>query len=366
MKKNYLLPVILFSLAACSTDREELDEIPVEKEVSAMETIEEFIAKNNELTFITGKSADGYNEINKAAYSSQDLGIIRDKNTFVTDCSNLVVVDFESIEVGSFNSPLDNNTENSYVAPGDIPEGIVLSTLHSPDQAGDLILMSFTTKRLFHRFRLYEPDPNATISLVVDFTTEVKKVGLDIVGLMGGSGGVTVDFYGETGILSTELVFLSGTTFVGFTSLEAIKKVIIYQEESIGFIGLDNIYFGEFCDTDQDGCTDEKDSIINSNMEETINIRGCDSTVINKSTSTCGVMMADAIDALENRAYSDPYTFRSEVMALTSVWASEGLITTVERNSILGCIAAAGPSYIPSPWWPVWPCWRSGLGRRCR
>ncbi len=100
---------------------------------------------------------------------------------------------------------------------------------------------------------------------------------------------------------------------------------------------------GVVCDTDGDGCPDTEDPIVNSNMEEFVDIDGCSYGVPNMMTSECGVMMSDVIDELEAGEYKNHGAFVKEVAQLTEMWMMEGLITLEEKDLLVAC---AGESSI--------------------
>lgn len=90
-------------------------------------------------------------------------------------------------------------------------------------------------------------------------------------------------------------------------------------------------------DSDGDGCPDAMDSVISSNLEETIVLHQCDSKVINKETLDCGVMMSDRIDILEIGTYRNHGGFVKEVAHLTETWVAQGLLTLEEKDAIMSC-----------------------------
>lgn len=89
-------------------------------------------------------------------------------------------------------------------------------------------------------------------------------------------------------------------------------------------------------DSDGDGCPDSDDSTV-SNMEATVTLHGCDTGVVNRVTSTCGVMMSDLIDQLEVGTYFNHGGFVKEVGILTETWLLEGLISQDEKGAIVAC-----------------------------
>ncbi len=114
-------------------------------------------------------------------------------------------------------------------------------------------------------------------------------------------------------------------------------------------IGFDDVTFGSTTpgaiDSDGDGCPDEDDEIINSNMEETVTIDGCDSGVENRITpGSCGITMSDVMDVLEAGTYRNHGQFVRTVAHVVNGWFNAGLITLEEKDAIMSC---AGQANIP-------------------
>jgi len=116
-------------------------------------------------------------------------------------------------------------------------------------------------------------------------------------------------------------------------------------------IGFDDVTFGSTTpgggdDSDGDGCEDEDDEIIDSNMEATVTIDGCDSGVENRITpGSCGIMMSDVIDVLEAGTYRNHGQFVRAVAHVVNGWFAAGLITLEEKDAIMSC---AGQANIPN------------------
>ncbi|TPV35377.1 hypothetical protein FJ651_00195 [Paucihalobacter ruber] len=131
---------------------------------------------------------------------------------------------------------------------------------------------------------------------------------------------------------------------------EGTAKSVVFSG-SVGNIGFDDVTFGSTTpgggdDSDGDGCEDEDDEIIDSNMEATVTIDGCDSGVVNRVTpGSCGIMMSDVIDVLEAGTYKNHGQFVSAVADVVNGWFDAGLITLEEMDAIMSC---AGQANIPN------------------
>jgi len=99
--------------------------------------------------------------------------------------------------------------------------------------------------------------------------------------------------------------------------------------------------YGDVCDPDDDndGVMDEIDVVDCSNMDETINLEGCDSGVAN-AVFEDGMTMMDAIHVCAANA-GNHGDFVSCVALLTNQWKKAGLITGYDKELIMDCVAAA-------------------------
>lgn len=96
---------------------------------------------------------------------------------------------------------------------------------------------------------------------------------------------------------------------------------------------------GDVCDADDDndGCLDVDDPTPFSNLEATVDIKGCDTSVENRITSSCGLTMSDMIDALEAGTYKNHGEFVKEMAKLSNTWEISGLISGEEHGAIMSC-----------------------------
>jgi prepilin-type processing-associated H-X9-DG protein len=99
--------------------------------------------------------------------------------------------------------------------------------------------------------------------------------------------------------------------------------------------------WGDPCDPDDDNddIADDEDAFTCSNLDETINIDGCDSGVGNYLFADGSTMM-DHIMACAAIA-SNHGDFVSCVSHLTNLWKREGLITGGQKEIIMSCAAGA-------------------------
>ncbi len=189
---------------------------------------------------------------------------------------------------------------------------------------------------------------NALDKLYLDITSDnINMLGLDIYDFDFATGGtLQIDIYGENGLIQSE----SRSTPVPFqrnfwaiSTKEPIKRIEMYSTNVDVHLALDKISYGTCSvDADGDGCLDEEDPFLNSNMEEFINIDGCDTGIENKITEDCGVMMADVIDEAMATAKNHG-EFVSEITHYANIWVEEGLIDTTEKSAIISCASKAKP-----------------------
>lgn len=182
--------------------------------------------------------------------------------------------------------------------------------------------------------------------LYLDITSDnINMVGLDLYDFDFFTGGtLQIDIYGENGLIQSE----SQSTPVPFqrnfwaiSTKEPITRIEMYSTDNSVHVALDKITYGTCSvDADGDGCLDEDDPFVNSNMDEFINIDGCDTGIENKLTENCGVMMADLIG--EAMATSKNHgEFVSEITHYANKWVEEGLIDTNEKSAIISCASKA-------------------------
>lgn len=100
---------------------------------------------------------------------------------------------------------------------------------------------------------------------------------------------------------------------------------------------------GDVCDADDDndGCLDVDDPTPFSNLEATVDIKGCDTSVENRMTSSCGLTMSDMIDALEAGTYKNHGEFVRAMANLSNSWKESGLISGEEQGAIMSCAGSS-------------------------
>lgn len=280
--------------------------------------------------------------------------------TFYTDkvefegisCGGLVLEDFEtssnSYTFGAMTNPLDEYTDNHFYSPGDIKSGIVVRSNDEFAKNDDFDLFIYEwdgVNRMVSSF--YFADYT-----IIDFEDDVFAVSMELFRYLT-SGVMEIEVFAESGSIGTYSVnvglYNQTGTFIGVKTEVPITKITLNGNNDGGnFYGdselIDNLYFGN-SDSDGDGCCDVDDPIINSNMETTIVIDGCDYGVKNYMTSNCGVTMSDMIDELEGGTYRNHGAFVRAMANLVEGWYLEGLLTLEEKDLIMMC---AGESSIGS------------------
>src|SRR5690606_21558453 len=235
-----------------------------------------------------------------------------------------------------------SSTDNDYFSAGYIPQGVSFNTNTFNNKLG--IAPKPYGNLLYHtQYNYSEPSP---FHLSINFTTEVYKVAMNIGFLYSNfeDEEITVDVFGESGLIRAFEVYVPNknvTTLLKIETLEEIEKILIYSKTNNTWVGISNISFGNNCfpeiDTDGDGCLNEDDRFVESNMEVYVVLHGCETGVENRVTSGCGVMMSDLIDELEVGTYRNHGGFVKEVAHLTETWLMEGLITEEEKDAIVAC-----------------------------
>ncbi len=214
---------------------------------------------------------------------------------------------------------------------------------------------SYTNSDLFDYYYF-----DGTAGDVVDITVLRTTPGLDTgmtlyFGTTGDSSGVT---YNSGGPNMTFLRFTDDSVFnpscfgdpslIGFVlPSTGTYTLAVFDVQGCGFPkDYEIITSGISCDSDGDGCADVNDEIINSNMEATVTIDGCDSGVPNEVTlDSCGITMSDLMDALELGDYRNHGQFVRAVAHVVNGWYDSELITLEEKDAIMTC---AGQANIPS------------------
>ncbi|MGQ8337086.1 hypothetical protein ACUNWD_11090 [Sunxiuqinia sp. A32] len=272
-------------------------------------------------------------------------------------CTGLPTEDFEeatnATPEGVYN-PLDANTSTWFLPAGSILPGISFSLTRdgyfSPYTSPDLNIWAGSNDIVGHAVIANHQDE----TLIIEFTDDnVTVVGMTLLTIFWNQATFDINIYGNSDALLGTTSIIGGTpagTYFGVQSEVPIKKITIWGFDYVNWgvepPGVDDVMFGTcIVDSDGDGCLDSDDAVINSNMEEFVEIDGCSNGVLNEMTSECGVMMSDAIDALEAGDYKNSGQFVKAVASLAKTWMDEGLITQDEQTLLLAC---AGQSSIGS------------------
>ena len=133
------------------------------------------------------------------------------------------------------------------------------------------------------------------------------------------------------GIASEEPMGYFTFSKVNFDSNQTIKSTIAY-------FGNCDFYVDD--DTDGDGIPDDEDLMPNSNMEETVVIEDCYSSVENRTLGE-GYMLSDKIDELEAGDYKNHGQFVRETAHYLISLVEEGVITYEEKDMIMSCAGSS-------------------------
>jgi hypothetical protein len=160
----------------------------------------------------------------------------------------LPVETFESATVGPapwsfFPGPLDKFTSNDVFSPGQILDGLRITTGVSPTSSSNLFVSTagfanYTSHAISYRLADTTP-PELTISL---YNGNVTSLGLDVTSNPDGHN-VTLELFSSSGSLGSFVVSNAqgSGTFIGFFSSDPILSVQLTG--SADFYGVDNIAF---------------------------------------------------------------------------------------------------------------------------
>lgn len=266
-------------------------------------------------------------------------------------CSGLPTEDFEeatnAYPEGVYN-PLDANTSTGFLPAGSILPGISFTLTRdgyfSPYTTPDLNIWAGSNGIVGHIVIANHQDE----TLIIEFTEDnVTAVSLKLLTLFSNQATFDIKIYGNSEALLGTTSVLGGTpvgTYFGVRSEAPIKKITIWGFDYVNWgnepPGVDDVMFGTcVVDSDGDGCNDSDDAVVNSNMEEFVNIDGCSNGVLNKMTlgEPCGTMMSDIIDGLESATYKSHGAFIKTISNVVNEWAGKELITKKEKDVLLTC-----------------------------
>lgn len=260
-------------------------------------------------------------------------------------CTGIPMEDFEEANAGVFPlmpNPLDENTNNHIFSTGEILPGILLRSSTNNSDFNDLLVANSSIFSGLTSFGIITQH-SVEDYLIIEFSGDnVTNVGMKVINI--NDVGVNIEIFGTSGSLGTTTV--AGTCagiYWGVQSTEPIKKITLNGIYGQGE-GVDDVMFGTcVVDSDGDGCNDPDDALVNSNMEEFIDIDGCNTGVPNKMTLgvPCGTMMSDVMDALEVAKYKNHGAFVKAVLKVVTEWVGKGWITPEEKEAILVCADAS-------------------------
>ena len=307
----------------------------------------------------------------KNAEPSGAITVYDDSKSFSALCDNMKLENFDAaLGAGFVGLPgeLNSSTSNAVFPENSIQAGITFRS-----SIGQLMLVNYSPV-IDKVIGMPTPKP-----LIIEFSEDVNYVGFELFHTNTvGPQSFNIEVYGASGLIGS--VVRSATIFGGgYVGIETEEKIsyIKLNSGATGYPGLDNVSFGacfqvadsdgdgiideedncpetsnedqadfdgdaigDACDNDidGDGCLNEDDAYAFSDTSETLVINGCESGVENQNTSTCGVMMADAIA----EAYADSKNhgqFVSTVAKLANEWRKEGLISNKDKAAIQTCAA---------------------------
>lgn len=323
----FLLFIFLASCEKESVIEDPLIEAKLEKGVSLFKSKADFEAYLKTLP----KSEKAVTN-NKAALSSDALEFALTPEEFNAVCSETITEDFSAMAPGLFMSvisgPLSSSSENSLFSTA-TTEGFAVTS-----ESENLVLLNFG---IFESQIYTESSADA---MWLHFDSEINALGLNLFHLQSGDY-VIIELYKDSKMIEFLRVFSNPfqSKFIGINSAQNFDAVKIYSDRSVAWIGLDEISFGACSsDADGDGCLDEDDPFVNSNMEEIITIGECSTGIENQLTAQCGVYMSDLI-GLEMEEAKNHGDFVSSVTKLTRSWVDEGLINETEKADIIKCAA---------------------------
>jgi hypothetical protein len=270
-------------------------------------------------------------------------------------CTGVPAEDFEEATnpypEGVYN-PLDANTNTWFLPAGSILPGISFTLTRvgplSPYTSPDLNIWAGVNDIVGHAVIAN----HQLETFIIEFTDDnVTVVGMKLLTIFWNQATFDINIYGDSEALLGNTAIIGGTpagTYFGVQSENPIKKITIYGSTDWGNepVGVDDVMFGTCTvDSDGDGCLDADDAVVDSNMEDFVEIDGCSNGVPNRMTlgEPCGTMMADMLDVLEEGTYKNHGEFTKAVAQLAETWMNEGLITLEEKDLIVLC---AGESSI--------------------
>ena len=270
--------------------------------------------------------------LNKAMSSTGNMEISSSFETFSVICSEINTDDFSSMQsplfFDTFSAPLATNLNDEFFNAG-IIEGVSVSS-----DSEFLALLNYAD----FESQIYTTSAGDVMTL--KFPEGVNALGLKLFNL-GSNDEVIVEVYNNDEMVEeiSSFSYAFNSMFVGINSQAKFNTVKIYSEKYAAWMGLDEISFGSCSvDADGDGCVDDEDPFVNSNMEELISMGECSTGISNQMTAECGVTMADLIGAAHDGAKNHG-DFVSTMTKMVNTWVSNGLIAKSEKGKLMSCAA---------------------------
>lgn len=147
-------------------------------------------------------------------------------------------------------------------------------------------------------------------------------------------------------VYHAEILVSSEPVYFGIASKYPMGVGYIYTDYNIGEdVYLTNYNYGDCnynleIDADGDGVPDNEDLMPNSNMEETVVIENCDSSVENIALGE-GYMLSDKIDELEAGDYKNHGQYVKATAHYLNSLVEEGVITYEEKDMIMNCAGSS-------------------------
>lgn len=333
------LSMLVVLLTGCEKDSIETTEfesnnlvdpsiVPGMESIGNMEDLKAYIAQ-------FPKSTNNFNSYNKEMAQVGAFTLTSSVKELEEICAETIIEDFSSIPenfYGGMAGNLSSDTENHIFQKGSIVEGVELST-----DTGFIITVnnSFLGSAVFNT--------SGGDDIYLNFDESVNSFGVDVraIGMTGDILNVKVFKTGELLETMTIPVQAMETRFVGINSNSKFDSIELSWSNDLPLMLVDNVNFGSCSsDADGDGCLDEDDRFVNSNMDEFITIGECNTGIENQITPECGVTMADLINEA-NETAKNHGSFVSAVSKLANNWASEGLIDNTEKGKIVNCAGSS-------------------------
>ncbi|HKJ47644.1 MAG TPA: hypothetical protein VJ973_01065 [Christiangramia sp.] len=271
--------------------------------------------------------------VNKAMSSTGNTEISSSFETFSEICSEINTDDFSSMQTPllfqTFSAPLAADLNDEFFYENFI-DGVSVSSdseILALLNYGDFDSQIYTT--------------SSGDAMTLSFPEGINALGLKLFNLQSNDE-VIVEVYNDDVMVDevTSFSYAFNSMFIGINSQSKFNKVKIYSEKYAAWIGLDEISFGSCSvDADGDGCVDDEDPFVNSNMEELISMGDCSTGIPNQMTAECGVTMADLIGAAHDEAKNHG-EFVSTMTKMVNSWVKAGLLAKSEKGDLMSCAAA--------------------------